>query len=205
MHDSTIESGLYERGSALEAALAELERRFPSSQNTTGRMVATVRENFDNGRELLVGGNWLWSHELGTIFSVWSHELVKRGRLLDDQLDELVVEAIAYPFGVWDSTRPIRATLDALLVRRYAVRALERDVEQLSENLAATYNTPAGPLDPVVQVMNELRATYQRAFDLCTLKLNTIVSTRATYGSIAIALIALGVALTSLFLDLVQG
>ena len=129
------------------------------------------------------------------LLDVWAQRLIAHGRRLDDQLDELLSELIAYDFKAWTDARPIEASLGSVLVRREDIRAYEREVEEHLHDISVTTGASFDVL-PVTQMLSQLQRTY----DLATFKITSISSTRSTYASLVVAVVALGIAFAGLLL-----
>lgn len=180
----------YEKGTAFRHAV-EARKKFgkiDSDRDTYEMALKDVR----TGPELSVDDDI-------AVIRLWQNYLVRFGRDLDKQIDGLSTEVIACRDSWRDDARRIKAILHRLLHHRFPIRNFEEEVQEFILHVT----TRPGIIDELsnvpAQVLTELHSTYSRTFDICVLKLNSINSGRITATNIALSILALIVAILSLF------
>lgn len=131
------------------------------------------------------------------ILRLWQVNLLRNARTLDGDLDGLVSDVMEYGDTWRDPKHPIQDALRKLRKRNRSLRNLESDVEDFVMALTSQPAIRDGMAQPPVTVLREVQSTYQRAYDLCLMKLNGISSGRVTAANITLSVVAILIALAS--------
>ncbi len=123
----------------------------------------------------------------------WLTALVDQGSELDQQLDELLdsVYECQPPFYSFSGRRQLNALLDELHEARASIRAFEYDVEELTYAFARSdaIETKAG--ENAEMTLSQIKATYNRAYDLCLHKLDRMGDGWITASNFLISVVML--------------
>lgn len=184
-----IEFYSYEKGTAFRHAV-EARKKFgkiDSDRDAYEKALKNVRAEPELGVDDDV-----------VVIRLWQSYLVRFGRDLDRQIDELSTEVIACRDSWRDDASRIKVILNRLLHHRFPIRNFEEEVQEF----ILYVTTRPGIIDELsnvpAQVLTELHSTYSRAFDICVLKLNSINSSRITVTNLTLSILALIVAILSL-------
>lgn len=181
----------YEKGAAFHKAI-EARKLFREIDSDYDSYIKTLQDVRDDP-ELSVNED----NDIATV-RLWQSYLVKYGRDLDRRIDELSTDVICCRDTWRDDTRKIKAILNCLLDHRFSIRNFEEEVQEFTLNLTTRMTIVDEMCNIPVQTLNEIHATYSRAFDICILKLNSINSGRITVTNMALSVLALMVAILSL-------
>jgi hypothetical protein len=152
-----VDAPEYERGDAREDVLSdELEPSPPSSRGLPDEASLF---------ELTTEQYW-----------TWLTELVERGSALDQELDDLLdqVYDCEPSFYSLSGRRELRALLNELHDARAAVRAYEYDVEELTYAFARSEVMETRAAENADMALSQIKATYNRAYDLCLYKMDRL-------------------------------
>ena len=130
------------------------------------------------------------------ILERWAKHLVSEGKRIDEYIDELLVGAIVLPFGFPALPYKAERQLTSVLNFRDDLRAYEREVEDFLEEVSMKASARTDVL-PVTQILNQLQRTYDRAYDVCVLKVTTSTNTWMAVASLVVAVIAVAIAIWS--------
>ena len=123
----------------------------------------------------------------------WLTSLVDDGSELDQQLDELLDRvydcqpAFYNPAGY----RRLKSLLNELHDARDAVRAYEYDVEELTYAFARAEVMESRAAENADMTLTQIKATYNRAYDLCLYKLDRIDNAWITASNFLISIVML--------------
>lgn len=123
----------------------------------------------------------------------WLTRLVNEGSELDQELDELLdrIYDCDRSFLSLSGRRELHNLLNELHDARAAVRAYEYDVEELTYAFARTDVMETGAPDNAELALSQIKATYDRAYDLCLYKLDRIGSAWITASNFLISVVML--------------
>jgi len=167
-------SVLYERGDARDEALSPSHVAPPVSDDE----LTVSTELF----ELSTDEYWEW---LTT--------LVDEGSELDQELDELLdqIYACEPSFYNLSGRRRLQELLTELHEARAAVRAYEYDVEELTYVFTRAEVMEGGAAENADMALSQIKATYNRAYDLCLYKLDRIGNAWITASNFLISIVML--------------
>lgn len=123
----------------------------------------------------------------------WLTRIVKDGSEIDQELDELldqVYDCEPFFFNL-AGRRRLLTLLTELHEARAAVRAYEYDVEELTYAFARTEEMDPGEADNAEMALSQIKATYNRAYDLCLYKLDRISNAWITASNFLISILML--------------
>lgn len=135
------------------------------------------------------------------ILRFWQVNLLKNARRLDGDLDGVISDVMEYGDAWRDSKEPIQDALRKLRKQNRSLRNLESDVEDFVMALTSQPGIRDGMAQPPATVLREVQRTYQRAYDLCLMKLNGISSGRVTAANITLSVVAILIALASVYVS----
>lgn len=104
----------------------------------------------------------------------WVAQLIRAGRALDEQLNDVLHEAYACPTSFYNmrSWYRLHQLMDTLGDLQPQLRNLERDVKELALVIAADPNTPNTEAENFTMlILDNANQTYDRAYQLCQDKL----------------------------------
>jgi len=164
----------YERGDARDDALPEahLEKRATADELPVDPAV------FDLTRDQY------WE---------WLSSLVDQGSELDQELDQLLdaVYDCQPAFYSFAGRRRLNALLDELHEARESVRAYEYDVEELTYVFARTGVMDSQAAENADMTLSQIKATYNRAYDLCLYKMDRMGDGWITASNFLISIVML--------------
>ncbi len=201
----------YERGGALRNAIgALLEDLSPAINSEDTPTSSKAKKSEQLLRRVLEQEVPPWSPRLNTglsrygrgnvrvsVMERWAGSLIESGTRLDDEMDDMLSEAVRLGFGWSDRSGPIKSALAKTLEKRHQVRAFEIDVEHFLQAVARIEGFSYDVM-PVVQMLNQLQHTYDRAYDVCALKLTTVSNANLSLASVGLAVVAALIALAGL-------
>jgi hypothetical protein len=164
----------YERGDAREEALSDV----PVDRPPTVDELPVDPAVFDLTRDQY------WE---------WLASLVDQGSKLDQELDELLdaVYDCQPPFYNLRGRRRLNALLDELHEARESVRAFEYDVEELTYVFARTGVMDSQAAENADMTLAQIKATYNRAYDLCLYKIDRMGDGWITASNFLISIVML--------------
>jgi hypothetical protein len=123
----------------------------------------------------------------------WLTSLVDEGSTLDQELDELLdqIYDCEPSFYNLSGRRRLQSLLTELHEARAAVRAYEYDVEELTYVFARTEVMESTAAENADMALSQIKATYNRAYDLCLYKLDRIGSAWITASNFLISIVML--------------
>jgi hypothetical protein len=123
----------------------------------------------------------------------WLTTLVDQGSTLDQELDELLdrIYDCDPPFYSVSGRRRLRALLNELHDAREAVRAYEYDVEELTYAFARADVMESHAAENADMALSQIKATYNRAYDLCLYKLDRMGNGWITASNFLISIVML--------------
>jgi hypothetical protein len=123
----------------------------------------------------------------------WLSSLVDEGSRLDQELDELLdaVYDCQPPFYSLTGRRRLKGLLDELHDAREAIRAFEYDVEELTYVFARTGVMQNEAAENADMTLSQIKATYNRAYDLCLYKLDRMGDGWITASNFLISIVML--------------
>ncbi len=123
----------------------------------------------------------------------WLTSLVEKGSTLDQQLDELLdaVYDCQPAFYSLRGHRRLNELLNELHEARDSVRAYEYDVEELTYVFARTDVVESQAAENADMALSQIKATYNRAYDLCLYKLDRMGDGWITASNFLISIIML--------------
>lgn len=164
----------YESGSARDAALSpEISDDAPSDDE-----LPTDPALFDLSKDQY------WE---------WLTSLVENGSTIDQELDELLdaVYDCQPAFYDYAGRRRLLDLLDELHEARASVRAFEYDVEELTYVFSRTDAIEGRAAENADLALSQIKATYNRAYDLCLYKLDRIGDSWITASNFLISIVML--------------
>ncbi len=122
------------------------------------------------------------------ILPQWRTQLLSHARNIDEGSDTLLSSASMLEYSYLSKLKNLNNCLNEILSFRHHVRRLELDVESFVVNVSEV----GLDLDlvPLTQQMNQLHHTYDRAFDLIMMKINSWHQTHLAVASLIVALVA---------------
>ena len=164
----------YERGEARQDALSE--RSLPEAPSDTDLRVAS--ELFD------LTSDQYWE---------WLTTLIDEGSRLDQELDELLDRIYACEPAFYNPAgrRRLQNLLNELHEARAAVRAYEHDVEELTYAFARAEVMESEAAENADMTLSQIKATYDRAYDLCLYKLDRLGDAWITASNFLISILML--------------
>jgi hypothetical protein len=123
----------------------------------------------------------------------WLSTLVEEGSKLDQELDELLdaIYDCQPPFYSLPGHRRLNRLLDELHEAREAIRAFEYDVEELTYVFARTGVIQHEAAENADMTLSQIKATYNRAYDLCLYKLDRMGDGWITASNFLISIVML--------------
>jgi hypothetical protein len=123
----------------------------------------------------------------------WLTTLIDEGSQIDQELDELLDEIYECnpPFYSLSGRRELRRLLNELHEARAAVRAYEYDVEELTYAFTRAEVMESEAADNADMTLSQIKATYNRGYDLCLYKLDRISDGWITASNFLISLVML--------------
>ena len=123
----------------------------------------------------------------------WLSSLVEEGSKLDQDLDELLdaIYDCQPPFYSLAGRRRLNSLLDELHDAREAIRAFEYDVEELTYVFARTGVMQPQAAENADMTLSQIKATYNRAYDLCLYKLDRMGDGWITASNFLISIVML--------------
>jgi len=123
----------------------------------------------------------------------WLSSLVEEGSQLDQELDELLDEVYECQptFYSLRGRRRLNALLDELHQARESVRAFEYDVEELTYVFARTGAIDSQAAENADMALSQIKATYNRAYDLCLYKIDRMGDGWITASNFLISIVML--------------
>ena len=123
----------------------------------------------------------------------WLASLVDQGSKLDQELDELLdaVYDCQPSFYSISGRRRLNALLDELHEARASVRAFEYDVEELTYVFARTGVMDSQAAENADMTLAQIKATYNRAYDLCLYKIDRMGDGWITASNFLISIVML--------------
>jgi hypothetical protein len=164
----------YERGDARVEALPETH----TEKQTTADELPVDPSVFDLTRDQY------WE---------WLASLVDQGSELDQELDELLdqVYECQPSFYSLRGRRRLNALLDELHEARASVRAFEYDVEELTYVFARAGVIDSEAAENADMTLSQIKATYNRAYDLCLYKIDRMGDGWITASNFLISIVML--------------
>jgi hypothetical protein len=123
----------------------------------------------------------------------WLTALVDQGSEIDQQLDELLdsVYECQSPFYSFAGRRRLNALLDELHEARASIRAFEYDVEELTYAFARSDTIETKASENAEMTLAQIKATYNRAYDLCLHKMDRMGDGWITASNFLISIVML--------------
>jgi hypothetical protein len=123
----------------------------------------------------------------------WLTTLIDEGSALDQELDELLDRVYACDPAFYNLTgrRRLLALLTELHEARAVVRAYEYDVEELTYVFARSEEMEAQAAENADMALSQIKATYNRAYDLCLYKLDRMSNGWITASNFLISIVML--------------
>lgn len=123
----------------------------------------------------------------------WLTALVEKGSTLDQELDELLdaVYDCQPAFYNLNGRRRLTELLNELHEARDSVRAYEYDVEELTYVFARSDVVESQAAENADMALSQIKATYNRAYDLCLYKLDRMGDGWITASNFLISVIML--------------
>lgn len=123
----------------------------------------------------------------------WLSTLVDEGSKLDQELDELLDEIYDCqpPFYSFSGRRQLNSLLDELHESRESIRAFESDVEELTYVFARTGVMQSQAAENADMTLSQIKATYNRAYDLCLYKIDRMGDGWITASNFLISIVML--------------
>jgi len=165
---------LYERGDARDEALPKT----PTDADTTDEELSVDSDLF------ALSTDEYWE---------WLTTLVDEGSELDQELDELLdqIYDCEPSFYHLSERRRLQALLTELHEARASVRAYEYDVEELTYVFTRAEVMEGGAAENADMALSQIKATYNRAYDLCLYKLDRIGNAWITASNFLISIVML--------------
>lgn len=133
---------------------------------------------------------------------IWSGQLLKNGRNIDDKTDELFNKVIVLSDGTFSSARRLKKVLKELLLSKDDVRNFEIDVEEFMHVVSITEHLLDSNLPTTAfQVLTQVNNTYKNVYDLTKYKLQSISSSRVTATNILISIMALIISIYAVYIS----
>lgn len=123
------------------------------------------------------------------LLPLWKTRLLEAARGLDEEADILLSNASTLNYGPFSSIGSLNGKLNEILSLRYPIRRLEVDVESFLINVSEAETEM--DLLALTQQMTQLHHTYDRAFDLITMKINSWQQMHLALASLLVAAVAI--------------
>ena len=123
----------------------------------------------------------------------WLSSLVEEGSPLDQELDDLLdaVDDCQPSFYSLTGRRRLKSLLDELHDARGSIRAFEYDGEELTYVFARTGVMQNEAAENADMTLSQIKATYNRAYDLCLYKLDRMGDGWITASNFLISIVML--------------
>lgn len=120
----------------------------------------------------------------------WLTTLVEQGSELDQELDDLLdqIYDCEPSFYSYSDYRYLQTLLTELHDARAAVRAYEYDVEELTYVFTRSEVMESRAADNADMALSQIKATYNRAYDLCLYKMDRVSDGWITATNLLISL-----------------
>ena len=124
--------------------------------------------------------------------SLWQGQILKNGREIHDKLDRFFNEVHENNDSFYSRKGPIKKIFDRLLNYKTSLIYFERDIDEFITATSVIDHLVVRNLHPAVTtILDQINRTFNRTFDLCSLKLRSISNERLSYSTILLSLMAL--------------
>lgn len=164
------DSPIYERGDALEAVSLPFDDKEPTSPGP-----APPQSSLDQ-----LGKDEYWT---------WLESLLDEGGEIDQYLDTVLDQVYRCQprFYSWTDRRELRHLLSELHALRENVHAYEQDVKQLWYAFAKSDVVDVSAAQNADLVLESIKRTYDRAYDLCLYKFDRMADNWVTATNLLIS------------------
>jgi len=185
----------YSEDDALNTALRLLER----VDVVGGSYPHGMREAFD---EMDIRPDLLTEHTGSALPELWAGMLMKCAREINSEIDSIFRIAMSSGDSFFNGKKSLRHSLDSLVKLRSSLRDLEIDCEKFL-TAASIRRTMIDRISShrqgVVKTLERTTEAYNRAYNLCLQKLQSIDSGRVSATNILLSTVAVVLALLSLY------
>jgi len=128
----------------------------------------------------------------------WIAQLVKNGRLIDNELDKLFYKLIELNDNASSSMKEIKNILNELFSLKESLKNYRIDIEEFVQVMSMTeHQLESNISNTAFQMLRHVSDTYSKIYDLSLNKLKNISNARVTITNMFLAVMALGISLSS--------
>lgn len=134
-------------------------------------------------------------------FHLWAALLIMHGRKVKEVLDSFPVNLNKHNDRYYSRKRPIEKLLTEIINLQISVRNFEKDAYDFINSYSVSdVNQKNSEISTVLNLIEDVNRTYDRSFNFARLKIANISSGRTSIASICLSVIAIFVAILSIYI-----
>lgn len=135
-------------------------------------------------------------------FLIWAAILIKNGKTVKKQTDEFIFELTQLNNSFFIRQSKVENVLNKIIGHQKSVRNYENDIYDFINSYSASdINQKANEITALSDIMEEVNRSFDRAYNLASMKIQNISNLRISILGLAFSIIAIFVALITVYLS----